>query len=365
VAPGRTPSASADGLDAFARAHADAISRRKVHSAGAFGTGNDASVATGAAGLAFYLTEAYRTFHVARYLDAARDYLKTAIEAARQPSRAFGPRSLDREHGFHSGVHTGRGGVAWVAILVADAAEDVPARERAVRRFERRWRASRHPEHLSLGSGAAGYAESAADLLEGLHLGEEEREGLGRVRDDASRLVLEGLPRPIEPTPTHVGVAHGLAGELLAMFRLAPQAPPVAPAFERLVAIVEGWVTRGTARAAWCNGVAGYGRVALRAHRALGDARSTEVASWLGSTLTGVRSPELTLCCGAAGHALALHDLGRSADDPRLAPLVRSILRRSLPHRGVGGLLFGRTGVALAALAVRHATVRRLPGMQP
>lgn len=352
----------------LARKHADHLARANASDLMREMPDPLATVSRGVAGLAWFLTEAARIFDRARYLDAARALIEVARNLAVDPQVAFGKRAYDRDYGIFGGLYTGAAGLSWVEALIADVADDRDARNRALREWRRQWSRTRRRGHLSMLSGAAGFAEASADALEQFgQLDAQERALLADMGQQAVEALLRGAARPMMETPgvRPRALAFGRAGELYALLRWVPRDPATLGELGALSAFhaAHPIAPNDPLAASWCNGVTGLVRLWLRAHKCLRDADSGDRASALLEELMGLAPGAPGLCCGIIGQALILHDFGRAAGSPKLDGAVRTLTRAAVARASGPSLMLGKTGVAFAALAMARADVRRPPGM--
>jgi hypothetical protein len=332
-------------------------------------------MARGGLGVAVFLAEASRFFDEPKLLAAAMRWHRAAGEIARQRG-AFGPLFLDRQHATRTGIYTGRGGYPWVSALLADRSGKPSERARALAGLERAWRASRDRGYPGFLSGAAGYAEAAAEALADFaDLSSEERDVLERIGEGAQKALLEELARPLREDDD-LALAFGRAGVVWAALRWSPRHPLVKANLERLATARRphsGLVLWPHSERApfphpmmqtWCNGTTGMLRLFARAHGTLQEPWLLEVMRDALVSMAGWRSTLPTLCCGAAGQGLAILDVARQYATP-LMPTARRYLRSAIAKdRTLGtNLLVGRAGIAMTALMFQSDHVRRPLGV--
>ena len=330
-----------------------------------------ASLARGGSGVALFLAEAARHFQEPLYVEAAERWLASARVLARSKEVGFGPAALDAACGLHDGVYSGRAGLAWAQLFVAEAGGNARSRRQAVASFARDWKAAEVRKWPWMMSGAAGFAEAAYDALALVSgLTDEEQASLRGVGRQAADIVLEALEA--EPRKGALGIAFGDAGLLLAALRWDPHSSRVTKRLDHIATLltpndsVELWPRiygspLDVAGLTWCNGSTGVMRLFVRAHEVLGERRWLAIARRAVITLASMRAENPTLCCGIAGEALAMHDFARQAGTKTLAKFVRSYMRAAMsraPELPMN-LLTGRIGIAWAGLAVAAPSARR------
>jgi hypothetical protein len=225
--------------------------------------------------------------------------------------------------------------------------------------------------------GAAGLACAVKDLESRLPTGagaatyEGVRSVLARVRERETERVLARYEAPLELGPDErLGFAHGVAGELWALVTLLGANHAVVRA--RLADLAaakeldeEGLVfwpmSRGSRSSldllgSWCNGMAGHVQLWCEVARQLGTPESDELAARCAESSAILLDTNPALCCGLAGHSLALERYAASSGDRRLGRRAYDRLRSAM--RAAGGanaprflaLWQGSLGVALVAM---------------
>jgi lantibiotic biosynthesis protein len=343
----------------------------------------DASLASGAAGLAVCCGQLARTRSDRQAADAALACLEEAVDVlATQP--------------LTSSLYSGFTGIAWAVELVdqllgaegEDRNGDIDAALASLLR--------RYPEHAPY------------DLIDGLT-------GLGvyalvrwprtgaltcvlavveqlarRARQDRDGVYWwtpsrPGLPlQPYRPGGVDLGVAHGIAGVipfLARVHRLGLAGPTVRPLLDGAVRwllahlvdtvsgptvpyFVAGGVEPGPARSAWCYGDPGVAAALLLAARDAGEPAWAAAATGL-AVRAAARPPDQTgvvdagLCHGSAGLAHLFNRMYQLTAEPALADAARFWIEQTLELGSAchgTGLLEGSGGVALALEAASTTT---------
>lgn len=381
--------AAAEEAQASVRTIAEAIEERAD-------PGDDASVASGAAGFAL----------LNAYLAVATDDTEAEERAIAWLERALEGLGGGRDASLYGGA----AGVAWVAehvsqLLGSDDADPDDAMEGALLGLSRRspWRSD-----FDLISGLAGYGVFALERLPRPRARECLEQVVERLEELAERTP-EGITwhTPPELLPDqqrteapggyyNLGVAHGVPGVVAVLagaaasgvtaeraralaagavdWLLAQRRPPGAPS------ALAYWVAVGLeprpARLAWCYGDPGVAAALLASDRALGGTPWRRHALALGAAAAS-RRPEDSgvedawLCHGAAGLGHLFNRIHQASGDASVRDAARAWLERALElrdgdGRGFGGyvpgpgrevydgdgsgVLTGAAGVALALL---------------
>ena len=197
-----------------------------------------------------------------------------------------------------------------------------------------------------------------------------------RLQDDLSR-ALSG-----RGVPPRLGLAHGVAGELLALETAAPLLRTKAPSSLRRLALDLLWRERlaGSGGAAawpvtsggtevsihgWCHGGPGIALACLVGSRLDDDPayRSIAVAALKGSAKYA--TPAESFCCGRAGRAHILLEAYRLTGRARWLGEARRLARRPLPAQAPdirnGSLSLHRGALGWEYLRWRLAYPKRLP----
>ena len=318
-----------EALEAYVEEYFDRMDPRSVPELMHGQDGRVASLAFGAAGIAYAYWHGAVTTNRKVWLRGARRWIRQAHER-RDENVAFFPRHPDagppedwRDLAAGAFLY-GRVGIDFVRALVAHTTADGPELERALEEFAAGCRHSlRGPDaSTELYSGLAGNLQSTALLWQ--TIGDPRLRKLGS--DLADRLVRrtslhldEGCAiRWHEPRGT--GLAHGVAGVLFALTswcRASGEARPpgLRPTLDRLLdGALNGrgrrFCSRPTFVASLCNGFSGLALVALAAHEELEEERYRDDALRAARLALDAIPDRPDLCCGRAGVAslcLALH----------------------------------------------------------
>jgi serine/threonine-protein kinase len=197
----------------------------------------------------------------------------------------------------------------------------------------------------------------------------------------AFRMMIQALGRPLSTRGRdgHLGVAHGIAGALLAALRWDPARGEIRARLDELLGHAStgdglilwprtlGGPVVGPFAGTWCNGIAGFLLLLCRAYEVFGDARYRRAARAAAATTGLLRAVDASVCCGAAGQAIALDRYARLTN--RSSDRRRATVRL---HRAVAraealgmGLMQGRLGVALATLALCGRRPLAIPVFDP
>ncbi len=313
--------------------------------------GRLASLAFGAAGIAWAHRHAARALGDERLLAAAERWIVEALRRRRSPwayhgsaahSSAAGPRAELAP----AALLYGTAGLWAARALIAHDLGGRRARERAIGRLAECCRRTA-PEDWDFYSGTAGalaavallYAEIGGPRLAAL--GRELAAGLAprvpevvgvpaaarALRDLMTAGSAGGEPgtgegaaaegasgEPGTGEAVRLGIGHGDAGllyGLLAWSAASGDEPPagLAPALERLVEPAldapERFCPRPALRASVCNGFSGLALLAARAHEVLGGAGRAEAACRAAALALAAAPPRADLCCGRTGVAYA------------------------------------------------------------
>jgi serine/threonine-protein kinase len=273
----------------------------------------------------------------------------------------------------------GAGGAATVAALARDADPSLAA---VADRVLARWAASTcdaADDDLFLGHPGALVALS--ELVSGLRWFQVPRAFATRCY----RRTTAALRRTLASEQPHfLGLAHGLAGLLLAVEHGAArlgqrrEVDLVERAFDRLAAarlvapgigVVWPSSTAGEVAglsSALCHGSAGIALALHGCHRLTGEAAYRELRDVALDAVVRLPSQNQTFCCGRAGRAQVLLELHRHDGDPRWLDAARRVAAEPTPpmSRRASRRSFhqGRLGLAYLDERLRHPRALPLPG---
>jgi serine/threonine-protein kinase len=327
-------------------------------------------IADGAAGVALFCLELHRLGLSDRALERAATWVRRAETMQEHDTREPGGDTI--------GVFFGRAGIAYVRALLAAESADAGAQEAAIRDFGAAWKlARRHDDPLDVFTGVPGFLLAVRDLLDrGI-----DAEVLRRIGSAAYERTIEEIGRPCDSRDpnTMLGVAHGLAGALMAAIRWDPAPRELRGALDEWLALAstgEGLIlwprTLGATApdalaGSWCNGIAGFSLLLCQACAAFQDPRYAAAASAAAYTLAVLKTPNPTVCCGSAGQAIGLYRCATATKTALNRRRARARLRRAM--NGAGQLEFelmqGRLGVALAAIHVMKGRTPAMPIFDP
>jgi len=336
------------------------------------------SLLQGAAGVAFFLTEASRLCGGDPCGEGAQRWYDLAEAWAR------GARTEDWG-GSASGVFLGEAGLAYVDATIGVARRDPVRVSTAVRTMDR---VTRRAHEVSDGfrptdlfGGAAGVVCTTRDLLARLAGAADHaraRQTLARIHRRALARVLGARETSADGAPPNVGIGHGLAGELFVLVS-AVGVEGVGDRIERLIALRKRdrkgrtyWLSPRQSLAtlgSWCNGMPGHAMLWMEVARQTRASRFAELARGAIETTAHLPSGGAGLCCGMPGAALVLlrhADLtGVPADEARAEELLLRTMAADRQHPG-RGLAFwqGSLGLALVGM-MRLSGEHRLPCIEP
>lgn len=311
-----------------------------------------ATLACGAAGIAFALWRASRRDR--SLLGAARRWTDEAL-AARSRDDAFVGGGFADEHA-RSSLFYGPAGIDLCDALVSRTEGDDRRAQQAFGRFAAHARAAGPAELLQ---GGAGFL-SGASLLAGSMPGPATR----KLEDELAR-TLAAAAR--DPLGFH-GMAHGDAGLLFALLRFAERRRRRVPRAVRdglaRVADLGTPFGRGTRwptsdpsvphHGGWCRGSAGYALLFAKAHEVTGEARFATLARRAARDALATASGIPDLCCGAVGSAYAMLALSRI--DPgrgwrrRAGELAMAVMVSEIQPEWAHGLFKGEAGTFCLAM---------------
>jgi hypothetical protein len=287
-----------------------------------------ASLASGAAGVAYFLLRHSRFGGGEASLQAAASWAAQAERAAERDwafTTPAGPLSSVPGNGLLYHLP----GVWWVRALVAASQHDHGQVRQAAGRFaDAAAQASHAP--WDVGWGAAGMLLGCAQLLETL---EDDAVAIAPVRAAGDMLALElsaladrDGAKPDETTLGYLGAAHGWAGVAHALLRwsVAISGVPPGPVLALLERLVElrrpsgRWPLHAGSRVVWlgwCHGSAGWAQLWALAGQVTGDHRLLGLAEFCVDDALANADVNDSLCCGRAGQGFAALTLYRASGE--------------------------------------------------
>jgi eukaryotic-like serine/threonine-protein kinase len=328
------------------------------------------ALATGTAGIAYFLFRHGTVSGDERSLDAAERWLSRQDDGAFLDERA--------EDGLlESSVYYGEPGIWWVRALVA-AFRDPRSAGAVGERFGDAARFASPRRDITYGP--AGMLLGLAALVEALH----EVEGVATLRSagdavaaDISASAGDALISEHDELGGYLGVAHGWAGLAHALIRWSSarsQPPPelALGLLDRLLylrrpsgrwprRIGERRVYRG-----WCNGSAGWAQLWSAAWAATGEEKMLRLAEAAAEDAVAADDDVASLCCGRAGEAFAALTLFRTTGEKRWLDAAKRVAvhaaAKSDTDEGQKHELFhGRLGVALLMLELEDPGRSAMP----
>jgi serine/threonine-protein kinase len=335
-----------------------------------------ASFQNGAAGIAYTLLRIARARDDEQILAiadlwsnrAVQDVLSSSRQAFYSDSLELTPQSIGAASLYH-----GASGVYCVDALVAHSRGDTIALQRAVNAFIAA--SDVDSSQTDVANGWAGSLLGCSFLLDAQSaLAAEGEESLRRLGGSLmARIWCELIRSPAllkSPIQMPLGAAHGWAGWLYAILRwcessgvevpdgmdrrlgeLAALATPIGSGLRWPVAI--GPQRRGSSLwSSWCNGAAGFVHLWTSAARHYGEQLYSDMAT--GAAWASYQAPfaSADLCCGLAGRAYALLNVGKHTGDPRWVERARELADRAAARIRTGlplqnSLYKGDVGIGL------------------
>ena len=208
--------------------------------------------------------------------------------------------------------------------------------------------------------GRSGAVLACATALDRLSHGEVRDALAAWMRDTAA-----GTPLPA----AHLGVAHGVAGVLLAALRAGRPAEGLDALAAAGVATPLGLAWPGVAGLApgWCGGSAGFVLLWTEAHRKLGEPRFLDLAVRAGEHAATHPADGPDVCCGTSGRGLALLQLHRATGDPRWLEHTERLSHAAAAKwdgRDLGTLRRGPLGTALLLLELEAPELAVFPPLR-
>ncbi len=351
----------------------------------------EASVHSGAAGIAFALLRIARARDDAALFALADLWLQRALSALAAPGRLGYPEAklTDRVGRGPSLLH-GAAGVRFVEAQVADGAGDAAGRGAAVAAFVTASMAGGGALDVVFGRagtllGCALLAEGAGEYGAGRDLRLLGDRTLRDLMDRAAALGAVGR----RAGRLNLGAAHGWAGALYAALRWCsvagtPLPPVVAARLEELAAWARPdgrglrwpWLGAAPGRGmvfmpGWCNGGAGMVFTWALAAEVLAEARYRDLAERAAASTWAGGDGVATLCCGAAGRAYAMLRVFRLTGASRWrvrAERLADQAVRAAEGATPGGewaapysLYRGDAGIGVLAAELQHPGDARMP----
>lgn len=310
-----------DVLAAYVEDYFEALSGLSYADLEARQHGFHASLAYGAAGIAYACWHTALALDEPELLDEAERWLAATTGRERDRLSFLVPQSKLRERPA-SHFLFGEAGLVFVRALVSHARQDEAARVAAITRFTDLSLAAREGS-LELYNGSAGILAGLSILL--AYTGDD------RLRETGAELAsdLIGRAAPDEggaflwPELQGLGLSHGSAGPCLALLLYScaagsPLPEWYAPSVENVLRLALATPSRlcpnESYHAMFCNGFSGLAFLGARAFRTLGDQGLLEAARQAGLLALATPSGRPDLCCGRAGAAYA--GLALSRVDP-------------------------------------------------
>jgi hypothetical protein len=272
----------------------------------------------------------------------------------------------------------GAAGPTVAALLARIDPAERPLLDEQVALWRRACGGEHGPDFLD---GAAGALVAAAEI-DALCPGAIGRSFVARLHEDVGAALRAHLAPARPGAMVYLGLAHGIAGFLLALevgraaFALPLPRTLRARAIDHLMAErlrgpgnIAGWPVFAAADPlvpnAWCNGTAGVALAALAGQRLSGDPaydRLADVA--LPSTFALRGGPFAAFCCGTIGQAQILLEAHRLLGDRSwLARARRTAELRALPRAGNRTFNQGVLGARYLELRLRDPRRLPLPGL--
>jgi hypothetical protein len=330
-----------------------------------------ASLAFGAAGIAYAHWYAGFVLGDTDLLQRAEEWSRSAITRHRNPLAFLGPPG---GRGMPPGAFLyGRAGLYFVRVLSAHSRGATQAYHRAISRFVELGRLSRTGS-AELYKGTAGCLTGTAILF--AHVGDPRLLDLGsNLAEDLSHGVGWDQEGRASWRGLHgLGLAHGALGVYLSLLLWSAASGTDLPSWfsSSLTDLLEATLENPSRLCPeadhysyLCNGFTGYAFLAAKAHQSLGGTFFVEAARRATILSLAHISSDPHLCCGRAGCAAALLALSRV--DPsgpwrkRAEDLVLSTLlldRKDWPYAGLYG---GEAAIACLALNLTSG----IPGGPP
>lgn len=363
-----------------------------------------ASVAAGAAGIAYMLWRVATIQAEPALVEHAGRWLEQAEVEARRPRGFLNPGlGLTADRLGQTSPYHGPSGIFAVRALIAQARGDARLRQLPIQRFVAACQPLADDPDLMLGG--CGSVLISALLLEALPTEDDHARGLlldlgQRALRSTWQQVAEFAPMQRGSPVLNLGIAHGWAGVLYATLlwnliaagplpeqayvrlkQLATCADPVGRGARWKLTLDAPGARRGVPTPGWCNGSAGFVHLWTLAFRVLGEPEFLVLAEQAAWNAWQERWASGVLCCGLAGQAYALlnlyHSTGANEWLQRAQVLADLAATRLVAARGEPSdmrpsdgisrwsLYRGDVGVALLAADLEQPDQARMPFFEP
>jgi len=332
----------------------------------------NASVAFGAAGVAYFLMRYAQVRRDATVLSSAAEWARNADALSKQLAGLAPPEGVGLTPGH--GLYYHGPGVAWVRALVAVAWGDPGQATRSGLEFVQAAEDGVHPP-WDVNWGAAGLLLGCAQLVRAITGPAQQRiRGVGdQLASTLTSLAADAVNGPLE----FLGAAHGWGGIAQALLRWSAAlaeapSPGLMLLLDRLISLrrrTGHWPLRAGSRIVyrgWCHGSAGWAQLWALAWQRTGDERMLAMAEECAAHALADPFPGPSLCCGRAGEAFAALTLYRATGAAHwLQDAGRTVSQAiGTVASGDGGadqLFRGELGVALAAVELEDPTRSAMP----
>ena len=347
-------------LERYAQGYLDEVAALSYEQLGDYQSPPFATLACGAAGIAYALWRASRRDRA--LLPAARRWTDEALAAGSRADAFVGGGFEDED--ARSSLFYGPAGIDLCDALVSHAEGDAHRAQQAFGRFAAHARAAEPAELLMGGAGFLSGASLLAEFMPG--------PATRRLEEELAR-TLAGSAR--EPLELH-GMAHGHAGVLFALLRFAERRRRRVPAAVRdglaRVADLGSRAGRGTRwptgaadvayHGGWCRGSAGYALLFAKAREVTGEGEFATLARRAARDALDSANGIPDLCCGAVGSAYAMLALARI--DPgrgwrrRAGELAMAVMVSEIQPEWAHGLFKGEAGTFCLAMDLLSGDTR-------
>jgi eukaryotic-like serine/threonine-protein kinase len=332
------------------------------------------SIADGASGIAYALSRTAELLHDSELLLAANAWIAAAEQHA-SSKRAFVSSmrgSTGRRIRFASIVFC-EPGLFYVKSIICSRMRDLTGADTAARRFLKLAK-SRLSPIADLHLGGLGLA-LAAKHLTSLASSPGLRSELSNFSRRIVRNAWAKTGVAIRPNQL-LGFAHGAAGQVFTTYACGEQkiaSPLIQQLRETAISFQKApiWPVRAGSHhfwPGWCNGLAGHLLMWAKVwqHSHANDDR--ELLDRLASGVWKYRMQPGSICCGAAGQAIALASFSSAVGDARLKRRTVDWLHSLRPRWSKGApaqsLFQGKLGLLLARIECEYATRSQFPVYQ-